>query len=108
LAAIESSFSEEKEAKRLLFLRFESFPLLQREARTWRRRNSILTAVEHTIDATDVGDWKILKLPVVRVDQSVPAGTDTLIGLDFLKRVHVWISQSSSSLIMQYPPSSSP
>ncbi len=67
-----------------------------------------MRAVEHTIEATEVGELEILRLPVVLVDQNIPSGTDMLLGLDFIKRVHVWISYSSNSLIIQYPPRPSP
>jgi predicted aspartyl protease len=65
-------------------------------------------AVEHTIDAADIGDLEILRMPVVIVGQNVPHGVDMLLGLDFFQRVQVWISYSSNSLIMQYPPGPSP
>jgi hypothetical protein len=30
------------------------------------------------------------------------------LGLPLMNRIHMWISHSSNTLIMQYPPSSSP
>ena len=37
-----------------------------------------------------------------------PGGEDMLLGADFLQAVHVWISHSSQTLVMQYPPKPSP
>lgn len=37
-----------------------------------------------------------------------PGGEDMLLGADFMQAVHVWISHSSQTLIMQYPPKPSP
>ena len=41
-------------------------------------------------------------------DGDEPGGEDMLLGADFLQAVHVWISHSSQTLVMQYPPKPSP
>lgn len=65
-------------------------------------------AVMHSLAGIDVGDLHIADLPVLVVDQNGPGGVDMLLGADFYRRVHVWISYSSRTLVMQYPPASSP
>ncbi len=68
-----------------------------------------------------IGDLVLRDVPVRIIDQANP-GTDArfvsllldnrfapasvadvLLGADFLRRVHVWISHSSQLLVMQYP-----
>ncbi len=65
-------------------------------------------AVSHTLAALVVGDLTISNLPVTIVDQAAPADADMLLGLDFMSRVHTWLSFSSRSIILQYPPLPSP
>ncbi len=67
-----------------------------------------VVAAEHILGAVDIGNLEVLNMPVVVVDQDTLAGVDMILGLDFIQRVHLWISYSSNSLIMQYPPSPSP
>ncbi len=67
-----------------------------------------VAAAEHIVRAVDVGELEVLNMPVIIVDQNNPVGIDMILGLDFIQRVHVWISYSSNSLIMQYPPGPSP
>jgi hypothetical protein len=47
-------------------------------------------------------------MPVEIVDQRSDEDADMLLGLDFLSRVHVWLSFSSRTLVMQYLPEPSP
>ena len=65
-------------------------------------------AVRHVMTPITIGEITISNLPVGIVDETLNDGTDMLLGLDFLARVHTWISFSSSTLVMQYPPQSSP
>ena len=44
----------------------------------------------------------------VAIDSEDNQEADLLLGLDFMQRVHVWISNSSHTLVMQYPPAPSP
>lgn len=65
-------------------------------------------AIRHVIETADIGDLRISNLPVLISGQNDIGIDDMLLGTDFIKRVHVWISYSSDSLILQYPPASSP
>jgi len=56
----------------------------------------------------EVGDLTFRHLPVEIADELAPRQFDMILGTDFMKRVHVWISYSSHTLIMQYPPLPSP
>jgi predicted aspartyl protease len=55
-----------------------------------------------------VGEITISNLPIGIAEGSMDDGTDMLLGLDFLSRVHAFISFSSHTLFMQYPPKASP
>ncbi len=61
-------------------------------------------AVRHVLPAMQVGDITIQNYPVAIIDQPAIRGVDMLLGLDFLLRVHAWLSFSSHTLIMRYPP----
>jgi hypothetical protein len=41
-------------------------------------------------------------------DQDSGAGVDMLLGYDFAKTVHLWISHSSQTVLMQYPAQPTP
>jgi predicted aspartyl protease len=64
--------------------------------------------VRHVMTPITIGDITISNLPVGIVDDSMEDGTDMLLGADFLAHVHVWLSFSSRTMIMQYPPKPSP
>jgi predicted aspartyl protease len=55
-----------------------------------------------------IGDLTIQNMPIVVADQRRFSGIDMLLGYDFVTRVHLWISHSSHTLIMQYPPMATP
>jgi len=55
-----------------------------------------------------LGDLTLSHLPVTIADQARLGDTGVVLGYDFISRVHVWISHSSRTLIMQYPPSATP
>jgi len=65
-------------------------------------------AVRHVMTPITIGEITISNLPVAIVDQNMEDGTDMLLGLDFLSHVHVWLSFSSNTMVMQYPPKPSP
>ncbi len=65
-------------------------------------------AVRHVLAPVEVGDLTVSNLAAAIVDQAAPADADMLLGLDFLFRVHTWLSFSSRSLILQYPALPSP
>lgn len=56
----------------------------------------------------EIGDLTFKNMPVLVIDQKRDGVVDMMLGADFLARVHVWISHSSHSLIMQYPPAATP
>jgi len=62
----------------------------------------------HVMAPITIGEITIANLPVEIVDQRSPNSADMLLGLDFLSRVHAWLSFSSHTLVMQYPPKASP
>ena len=55
-----------------------------------------------------LGDLTLSHLPVTIADQARLGDTGVVLGYDFISHVHVWISHSSRTLIMQYPPSATP
>lgn len=54
-----------------------------------------------------IGDLEADNLPASVIGQTMH-DVDILLGLDFFRRIHVWISHSSGRLIMQFPPAKSP
>jgi predicted aspartyl protease len=67
----------------------------------------LVPSVRHIIRSISLGDLEIANLPV-EVIGAPDSSADMLLGLDIVKRVHLWISHSSGTLIMQYPPAPSP
>jgi clan AA aspartic protease (TIGR02281 family) len=55
-----------------------------------------------------IGDLTVSNLKVAILDQRHSGQEDMLLGYDFVTRVHLWISHSSNTVIMQYPPQASP
>jgi predicted aspartyl protease len=64
--------------------------------------------VRHVMRPITIGEVTIANLPVALLDETSPDSTDMLLGMDFLSEVHVWLSFSSHTMIMQYPPKPSP
>ncbi len=64
--------------------------------------------VRHVMTPIQIGEITIANLPVGIIDQRSEDDTDMLLGLDFLARVHVWLSFHSQAMLMQYPPKPSP
>jgi predicted aspartyl protease len=61
----------------------------------------------HVFGSVGIGDLTLKNTKIAVVDQ--PLGdVDVLVGLAFMTKVHVWISNSSHTLILQYPPLPSP
>jgi len=82
--------------------------------------------MRHVFDTVQIGDLQIRNMPVMILAQAdlgfnmvhvgslladpssgEPGGEDMLLGADFMQKVHLWISHSSQTLIMQYPPQQS-
>jgi hypothetical protein len=55
-----------------------------------------------------IGDLTLSNMPVDVVDQRHMRNVDMVLGIDFLTRVHVWVSRSSDAVVMQYPPQATP
>ncbi len=85
-----------------------------------------VAAMTHVFSKVVIGDLTINNMPIDIVDQPVISnkrvhigslltddsdgeggGEEMLIGMDFMQKVHLWISHSSQRLIMQYPPQAS-
>jgi predicted aspartyl protease len=69
---------------------------------------SSVLAVRHVVEPMTIGDLEISNLPMLVVPENDAVHVDMLLGLDLLQRIHMWISHSSRTLIMQYPPTASP
>jgi predicted aspartyl protease len=54
-------------------------------------------------EPVQIGGLKISNLPMAIADQRASSGVDMLLGYDFVSLVHVWISHSSHTVMMQYP-----
>jgi predicted aspartyl protease len=66
-------------------------------------------ALNHIVPELQIGSLRLEKIPVKILSAALgPAGPDMIIGLELLRRVHVWISHSSAKVILQYPPMPSP
>jgi predicted aspartyl protease len=68
----------------------------------------VVHSVLHVIEPVEIGDLTVKNMPVDLVDEASGDRTDMLLGADFQARVHLWISYSSRTLIMQYPALPSP
>jgi len=62
----------------------------------------------HVSEPVEVGDLTIRNMPVDISRESRTGDFDMILGLDFFLRVHVWMSFSSHTVIMQFPPKASP
>lgn len=57
-----------------------------------------------------IGDFEIGNVPMALIDEDPlgRSGTDLVLGLRLIRRIHMWISHTSGTLIMQFPPTPSP
>jgi predicted aspartyl protease len=69
--------------------------------------NRVRAAVR-TLPSLQIGDLTIQNMPIVLADSGPLGDYDMILGYDFISRVHVWISHSSNTLIMQFPPEATP
>jgi clan AA aspartic protease (TIGR02281 family) len=65
------------------------------------------TATAAHLQTLAVGPISLHNVPV-EIDTENNQEADLLLGRDFMRRVHLWISNSSHTLAMQYPPAPSP
>ncbi len=63
-----------------------------------------IRGVVHMLEPVAIGDLEVDHLPVDVLDARGDDEVEMLLGADFQRAVHVWISYSSHTLIMQYPP----
>ncbi len=63
---------------------------------------------QHVIEPVTIGDLTVRNMPVEISQEIHPGDFDMILGLDFFLRVHVWMSFSSHTVIMQFPPKASP
>ena len=61
----------------------------------------------HRTDSIIIGGLKIGGLPL-NVSPETDPRVDLVLGMDILSRIHLWISNSSHEVILQYPPQRSP
>ena len=83
----------------------------------------LVAEYEHVFETVQIGDLRINNMRIAVLDQAdvEPAivhvgtrladpslgetgGEEMLLGADFMRKVHLWISHSSHKLVMQYPP----
>jgi hypothetical protein len=68
----------------------------------------VLSVPRHVMTGITIGDIAISKFPMLVYDDGDGNGIDVELGADFIRSVHVWISNSSHTLILQLPPAASP
>jgi len=67
-----------------------------------------VVSATHSLPHVQFGDLTINNMRVEVIDELSPQGIDMLLGLDFVTKFHAWISYSSRTLVLQYPPQPSP
>lgn len=67
-----------------------------------------VAAVTHVFASVTIGDLTIRHMPIDVLDDALGDDVDVVLGRDFQRRLHVWISNSSGQLVLQYPPQASP
>lgn len=68
----------------------------------------VVTGIRHVFGALTIGDLTIQHKSIEIADDDVPDNVDMLLGADFQKLMHLWLSNSSRSLVIQFPPRPSP
>jgi clan AA aspartic protease (TIGR02281 family) len=67
-----------------------------------------VAAARHVFESVTIGDLTIRNMPIAVLDDRHGDDVDVLLGRDFQRKMHVWISNSSGQLVLQYPPQASP
>jgi predicted aspartyl protease len=67
-----------------------------------------VVAYRHVLQTVTIGDLAVTNMPIAIADEAEPDDEAMLLGLDFISRVHLWISISSARVVMNYPPLPSP
>jgi predicted aspartyl protease len=73
----------------------------------WGIGSDALNAARHVSAPMSIGDLTIANMRVDVVDGHL-LGTDMVLGMDFLTKVHTWISNSTRTVVFQVPPTASP
>lgn len=63
-----------------------------------------VSGVQHVFHEVAIGDLVLPDMKMGLLDEAFEPDVDVLLGEDFIRQVHLWISYSSHTLIMQYPP----
>ncbi len=69
--------------------------------------SELVRAVRHAVEPVTIGDLTFSNMRLDVLDDRGGDEVEMLLGADFLSTVHMWISYSSHSLILQYPPRAS-
>ena len=67
-----------------------------------------VVAYRHVLQTVTIGSLAITNMPIAIADEAESDGDAMLLGLDFISRVHLWLSVSSGRVVMNYPPLPSP
>ncbi len=67
-----------------------------------------VAAARHVFESVTIGDLTIRNMPIAVLDDRHGGDVDVLLGRDFQRKLHLWISNSSGQLVLQYPPQASP
>ncbi len=66
-------------------------------------------AAIHIVPSMDIGDLEVRNVPFVLINEPAEVvSPEIILGADILRHIHMWISHSSHTLIMQFPPTPSP
>ena len=63
-----------------------------------------VASTRQIVPELSVGDLVFEGMPMMVLDEAAHDGISILLGADFQAHVHLWVSYSSGTLIMQYPP----
>jgi hypothetical protein len=67
-----------------------------------------VVAARHVFASVTIGDLTIRNMPSDVLDDRHGDDLDVVLGRDFQRRLHVWISNSSGQVVLQYPSQASP
>lgn len=65
-------------------------------------------AFQHQSTPITIGDLTVRNATIAVLPETSLPGVDMLLGMDFFTRVHVWVSRSSHTVILQVPPARTP
>jgi hypothetical protein len=68
----------------------------------------IVTGYRYVFGALTIGDLTIQHKSIQIADDEGGGNVDLLLGADFQRLMHLWVSNSSKTLVIQFPPRPSP